>query len=245
MITPDDGYFFGIGAFETIAVEQGNPQFLDRHYRRLYAALNFLGIDGNFHEIEEKVQTALAEGSMNQGRKVLKLTVSEKNILVTTRDNTYTQEDYKNGFVTSFSKVRRNETSPLAYHKTLNYGDCIMEKRLAKKQGVQEPIFLNSKGQIAEGATSNVFFVKENQLFAPPLCCGMLPGIVREYLYHTYPVEERIVLPEDVPYFDEMFLTNSLLGIMPVRRLENHTFSSMETGRRLSDALRCKTPLHD
>lgn len=237
MFIPDDGYYFGIGAFETIAVENGMPQFLSQHYRRLLSALEFLNLTVDFHQIEEKVKLALTDKEMQKGRKVLKITVSEKNILVTTRNNNYQKCDYEKGFVTALSNVRRNETSPFTYHKTLNYGDCILEKRLAKEMGIQEPVFLNTKGQIAEGATTNVFFVKNQQLISPPVSCGMLPGIMREYLYSAYPIKEQIIMPEDIEKFDEMFLTNSLLGIMPVRKLESHFFPSMDMGRKLLKAL--------
>lgn len=237
MFIPDDGYYFGIGAFETIAVENGMPQFLSQHYRRLLSALEFLNLTVDFHQIEEKVNLALTGKEMQKGRKVLKITVSEKNILVTTRNNNYQKCDYEKGFVTALSNVRRNETSPFTYHKTLNYGDCILEKRHAKEIGIQEPVFLNTKGQIAEGATTNVFFVKNQQLISPPVSCGMLPGIMREYLYSAYPIKEQIIMPEDIEKFDEMFLTNSLLGIMPVRKLESHFFPSMDMGRKLLKAL--------
>mgnify|MGYP000553325310 FL=1 len=63
-----------------------------------------------------------------------------------------------------FSSVRRNETSPLTAYKTLNYGDCILEKRGAGKAGVDERIFLNTRGELAEGTLSNVFFLKEGKL---------------------------------------------------------------------------------
>ena len=237
MFIPDDGYYFGIGAFETIAVENGMPQFLSQHYRRLLSALEFLNLTVDFHKIEEKVNLALTGKEMQKGRKVLKITVSEKNILVTTRNNNYQKCDYEKGFVTALSNVRRNETSPFTYHKTLNYGDCILEKRHAKEMGIQEPVFLNTKGQIAEGATTNVFFVKNQQLISPPVSCGMLPGIMREYLYSAYPIKEQIIMPEDIEKFDEMFLTNSLLGIMPVRKLESHFFPSMDMGRKLLKGL--------
>lgn len=233
MFIPDEGYYFGLGAFETIAVENGVPQFLPQHYKRLKAALKFLSLDTDFSEIEEKARLALTQKEMQEGRKVLKITVSKENIFITTRANTYQKEDYEKGFFTAISNVKRNETSPFTYHKTLNYGDCIMEKRHAKEMGIQEPIFLNTRGEIAEGATTNVFFVKDGQIIAPPLCCGMLPGIIREYLYDAYTIEEQIILPEDIGEFDEMFLTNSLLGIMPVARLGSHTFSDMSAGRKL------------
>lgn len=73
-------------------------------------------------------------------------------------------------------KCCRNETSPLVYHKTLNYGDCILEKRAAAAAGINEKVFVNTKGQISEGTVSNIFFVRKNMIYTPQLSCGLLPG---------------------------------------------------------------------
>lgn len=233
MLIKDDGYYFGIGAFETIALEAGVPQFLDQHYKRLQDALRFLGIDRDLSEIRRKVNQVLADENIKTGRKALKITVSEKNIDIDIRDNKYQKEDYEKGFLTEFSKIRRNETSPFTYYKTLNYGDCITEKRNAQKKGIHEPVFLNTKGQIAEGATTNVFFIKNRKIVTPARSCGILSGIIREHLIQIYKIEEKIIFPQDIKMYDEMFLTNSLLGIMPVRKLGEYTFPSMEYGKKL------------
>ena len=238
MLQEDEGYYFGLGAFETIAVEQGKPVFLEAHYARLQRALEFFHLSVEFEEIQKNVQRALAEKQMQTGRKVLKVAVSQKNITVSTRENKYQEKDYAEGFSASYAKVKRNETSPFTYHKTFNYGDCILEKRRAMAAGIQEPVFLNTRGEIAEGATSNVFFVKDGQIVAPPLSSGMLPGIMRQYLYENYEIQEQIILPEQVAEFQEMFLTNSLLGIMPVRQLEGFVFPGMEVGHMLLEEYR-------
>ena len=238
MLQEDEGYYFGLGAFETIAVEQGKPVFLEAHYARLQRALEFFHLSVELEEIQKNVQRALAEKQIQTGRKVLKVAVSQKNITVSTRENKYQEKDYTEGFTASYAKVKRNETSPFTYHKTFNYGDCILEKRRAMAAGIQEPVFLNTRGEIAEGATSNVFFVKERQIIAPPLSCGMLPGIMRQYLYENYEIQEQIILPEQVAEFQEMFLTNSLLGIMPVRQLEGFVFHRMEVGHTLMEEYR-------
>lgn len=122
------------------------------------------------------------------------------------------------------SSIRRNETSPFTFHKTLNYGDNILEKRAAVNAGIDEKIFLNTKGQICEGTVSNIFFVKEKKLYTPTLSCGLLPGILRAYILETYDVEETVLYPEDLVKFDECFLTNSLMGIMPLFQIENVAF---------------------
>lgn len=233
MLTEDDGFYFGIGAFETIAVENGIPQFLEEHIRRLEYTMEFLGIDREIEEIREKAQKVLTDPQLKSGRKALKITVSQKNLRIDFRQNHYKSEDYERGFTTVFSGIRRNETSPLVYHKTLNYGECIMEKRKAQKSGIDEPIFLNTRGEIAEGATTNVFFIKDKEIVTPSKACGLLPGIIREYLIETCQVQEKRILPEEILDYDEMFLTNSLLGIMPVKNIGDHSFKSMELSRKI------------
>lgn len=237
MIREDEGYFFGLGAFETIAVEYGKPVWADRHLRRLAEALTFLGIDRTGGEINDALEAALENPRLQQGRYALKLTISEQNILTAIRPNPYDRQTAESGFVTAFSSVRRNETSPLVCRKTLNYGDCILEKRRAAAQGIDEPVFLNTRGEITEGAVSNVFFVREGSIITPPVSCGLLPGIAREVLMERYEIREEILRPEDAAACEEMFLTNSLMGVVPVRRLGSLTFSGTETGMRLAREL--------
>lgn len=233
MFYPDEGYYYGIGAFETIAVENGVPILFEEHKARPERAMNFLSISASMKNICEEAEKVLKSPGIKTGRKVLKIAVSEKNLIITFRENTYTAEDYKRGFVTAISQVRRNETSPFTYYKTMNYGDCLFEKRRQKANGADEPIFLNTKGEICEGATTNVFFVKNSEIFTPPVSCGILPGIMREYICSRYAVRECIIRPEEVSCFDEMFLTNSLLGVMPVISLNGFNFPSRKVGAKL------------
>ena len=109
MFTADEGYYFGLGAFETIAVEEGKPVFLEEHYQRLLQALQFFELQVDFEKIQQKVQEALGEEPVKIGRKVLKITVSQKNIVVSTRENTYREEDYRQGFTAAYAKSARNE----------------------------------------------------------------------------------------------------------------------------------------
>ena len=85
-------------------------------------------------------------------------------------------------------------------------------------------LFLNSRGEICEGSVSNVFFVSETGNHHPARTCGLLDGIVRRYVMKTRQVKEQVVTPEMIPEFREMFVTNSLLGIMPAARLEIMNF---------------------
>ena len=138
-----------------------------------------------------------------------------------------------------FSSVRRNETSPLTAYKTLNYGDCILENRRAHGEGMNERIFLNTKGQISEGTVSNIFFVRNGKLYTPDLSCGLLPGILREYLCETENVEETVIYPAELGRYEECFVTNSLMGIMPVKQLGEWKSESREVTNQLLKKYEC------
>ena len=220
----DEGYQFGLGAFETIAVKNRKALFLDDHIRRINNTLDFL-------EIEKKITNGMVNDYIRNIDKeyyALKLMVSEKNTIISTRDISYTKEQYEKGFKLGISEVRRNNTSPFTYHKTFNYGDCIVQKRRALKEKIDDMIFLNHLDEICECSTSNIFFVKDNKLFTPKLSCGLLPGIIREFIRDTYKASEVTISIDEIDGYDECFVTNSLLGIMPVLAIGEHVFSSRE-----------------
>lgn len=78
---------------------------------------------------KEKIAEYLSTQEMSvKMHGALKIVMSAENTFFQMRENPYMDEIYSRGFMTDLSKVRRNETSPLVYHKTLNYGDCILEK---------------------------------------------------------------------------------------------------------------------
>ena len=147
--------------------------------------------------------------------------------------NHYTPENYEKGFTMDVSKVKRNETSPLVYHKTMNYGDCILEKRNATAAGMDERLFLNTKEQVSEGTVSNVFFVRNGVICTPQVSCGLLPGILREYLCETEDVEETDIYVQDLKRYQECFVTNSLMGIMPVRQIGGIRFEEDRVTKEL------------
>ncbi len=236
---PDDGYYFGLGAFETIAVEGGAPRFLEEHLERLAGAMEVLGLGKTPGQADrftpvtaEQVLAWLARNPMERG--AIKVTVSPKNCLIEKRENHYRPEQYEQGFTAEFSDVRRNSTSPFTYIKSLSCGDCILEKRRAAAEGIDEPVFLNERGEICEGAVSNLFFIKgDGTVVTPKLSCGLLPGVVRRKLLEHGIASEAVIGPEEVPQFREAFLTNSLLGIMPLRKLGGKEFISREITERI------------
>lgn len=248
----DDGFQFGLGFFETICLKNGQPILLDWHLERINRSLQAFHIpqivtrNEVFHFLLEN-----AYGSPSENQTVtepdssfprfkmqnrlslqipalhaLKIMVSDSNKLFAFRSNPYTPEKLAAGFQLDYSPVMRNETSPLVFHKSMNYGDNILEKRRTKELGIDELVFSNSKGELCEGSTTNLFFVKDGQLCTPPVSCGMLPGVMRRFVMEHFPVQEHILTKEDISDMEECFVTNSLMGIMPVTRLGEKEFTN-------------------
>jgi para-aminobenzoate synthetase/4-amino-4-deoxychorismate lyase len=81
-------------------------------------------------------------------------------------------------------------------------------------------IFMNDRGEITEGAISNIFIRKAGRLLTPPLHCGVLPGVFRRHLLETNSdAEEQTLKVEDLESADAVFLCNSVRGLRQVKSI--------------------------
>jgi len=207
----DRGYAFGLGLFETLRVKE-KPLFLDQHCERLNRGLARLHL-GRTVEGDRILDCIQRYGIADC---VLKIAVSEKNCVLSTRPFTYTAQDYVDGFQVQWSAVRRNASSHAAYLKTFNYLDNLIERETAIQTGHDEVFFLNTSGEVAEGGCSNIFFVSDGRCMTPAIGCGVLDGIIRRWVMSRFDVNEGRYTQEQLLAADEIFITNSVVGIMKV-----------------------------
>lgn len=212
----DSGFFFGKGVFETILVKD-KPLFLYEHIERLNKSIEVLNIGENICS-DEILKLILDYNIRNC---VLKIVVTEKNIVLTTRKVNYKLEDYIKGFSIKISESIRNSKSKLTYIKSTNYLENILEREEAIKSGYDEVVFLNENGYLSEGSMSNIFIIKNNKIFTPGINEGLLPGIIRSFIIKRYNVIEKKIALEELLDADEIFITNSILGIMRISKIEN------------------------
>lgn len=223
-IKVDNGIFFGRGVFETILINK-NPIFLDKHIKRLNNAIEMLNI-GEKVEVNKVINFIIENKIKNT---VLKIVVTEKNLIFKQRKLKYTKEDYEKGFNAYFSSVLRNSTSRIVNFKTLNYLENIIEYELCQENGFNEAIFINEKGFICEGCTTNIFIIKDKQLYTPKIECGLLPGIIRSWIIDNFNVIEKNITKDEILNSDEVFFTNSLVGVIKCNKIENKIFNSKIT----------------
>jgi branched-subunit amino acid aminotransferase/4-amino-4-deoxychorismate lyase len=143
-------------------------------------------------------------------------------VLVTARSyQALPAQIYNKGYRVGVSSFRRYSQSPLSRLKSANYLLNVLAKGEAEAAGLDESLLLNERGLITEGSISNVFFVSHSGLVTPPVESGILPGITREVVMELADalginVTEGEVRLEDLGQFDEAFLTNSVMEIMPL-----------------------------
>ena len=82
------------------------------------------------------------------------------------------------------------------------------------RDGFDEALFLNTHGEVTEGAISNVFIEKNGQWATPPIACGLLAGVYRRHLLTTRPeIEERVLTLDDLRTADSVYLCNAVRGL--------------------------------
>lgn len=247
----DRGFLYGYGLFETILIKEGRPVFWRLHLERLLAGCAVLGLALPVagEEPGALVKETIRRNGVSTG--VLRLTLSagpaggESTLLLGTRPLPYSAGDYRRGFRVCFADARRNENSPLVRLKSLNYLENLLARESARRRGMDEALFLNTSGCLAEGSASNLFLVRDGRLITPHEEQGLLPGVVRRVVLEIscglgLKVEERAVHPEELAAAEECFLTSSLLGVMPLVEVAGRRIGSGRPGfwtEKLSAAL--------
>ncbi len=228
---------YGDGVFETIRLYNHQALFFKDHYQRLQHGLSVLGISlHNFPTIEEflEVIAALSIGESGAGRARIQVFRSGQGVdLPETNEAEVFIQIFSNEFFTyPKRKVRahlvegsRIHPSILTTIKSGNRLPYILAAQEAHKFGAEEGILQNTSGGLAEGNSSNMFVLNsDNQIFTPPISEGALPGIMRFRLIELlkswgYSVSERRIVPEELPDFQEIWLTNVIQGIRSVETL--------------------------
>ena len=206
--------------------------FLDRHLTRLRQGLRALNIRLNYttKELETNIHKVLVFNQLKNAR--LRLMAYQKNkslglaILALPR-KVLTNQDYSCGYAVT-SAPCTGRPAKYACVKSLDYGRYRDAYHKAVRQGFQEALLVDPKGYVFEASRSNVFFILNGALHTPALTLGPLDGITRRLIMECArerKITVKTVKPKlhDLLASDEVFLTNAIIGIMPVTRIDAKT----------------------
>jgi branched-chain amino acid aminotransferase len=236
----DRGFLYGYGLFETMRSYSGRVFCLDRHIARLADSAAFLGIKEALEpeKLEVGVLTTLKANGLEDARIRLTVTAGEgsRGIALPSTGNLTTiitvealslpsVEKYSKGLRTSIASIRRNNKSPLCRMKTLGYMENMLAHTEAVGAGCDEAILLNTDGCVAECGASNILIVESGRVVTPPVDAGILPGITRGIVIDLAAKLDIELMQESIGVerlkkAQEVFITNSVIEIMPVASIE-------------------------
>jgi branched-chain amino acid aminotransferase len=244
----DYGFLFGFGLYETVRAYNGRAFRLDNHLARLRYSGNRLGIVIHTALIREAVKDVIKANGFKQTRLRISVSIGEgsmtpnldscKHPTIAVLASEYkppSREKYQRGYLTVLSSIRRNSLSPVTYLKSANTMENMLARRDARDAGADEVLFLNEKGYLTETAGSNLFLVKDGVLKTPRYEVGILPGVTRLIVFELaaqlgIKVREVNLKLTDLLQADEVFITNSLIEIVPVTTFDGKAIAGGKPG---------------
>lgn len=248
--TFDRGFLYGDGLFETIRAYNKNPFKLEEHIARLSDSAQFLCIPFRYtcDQIRHIIGQLLAKNHLSDT--YIRLTLSRgynANGFIPVRETSptfvihtkplvpYPALWYKTGLKLIVSQTRKNASCPISRHKTLNYLTHYLIRKEALEAGAHDALILTTEGNVAECSVSNVFCVKDQAVFTPSTNANILPGITRRVVIDLcketgIQLTEKLFDLHEIATADEVFITNSLMEIMPVSSINGNVFGDALPG---------------
>ena len=234
----DHGFLFGDSVYETLRTYQHKPFLFTRHFNRMARSAKSIELElpwsreRTFQEVRRVVEAA---GLASESR--IRITVtrgvggvgpdpesckSPNVIVIVTPLSELAPSIAENGVEVMISSFQR--TTHLADAKTGNLIRTVLAQREARLAGAFEAILLTPEGWISDGITSNIYLVKGRKLMTPSREACILEGITRGAVLELagrmgLEVVEGLLQRSDIESADEMFLTSSTRGIVPIVRV--------------------------
>lgn len=244
----DAGFLHGAGLFETMRAYNGVVYRLDQHLDRLIGSAGqlLIPVAGDRNFLRQAVEQTVQANQLTEAR--VRLTISRGSLHDDPNEETsgtvlvtasalvpYPAEYYHNGMMVLLSALRLNSADPVARHKSTNYLSRLLALRKAREMGAGEALCFSETNHLAEGCISNVFLVRQGKLLTPSLQEPILPGITRAAILELaeaekIPLSEQTLTIDDLLAAEEVFLTNSIMEVMPVCRIEKHEVGQAKTG---------------
>jgi branched-chain amino acid aminotransferase len=237
----DHGFLYGYGLFQTARAYNGKMFLLEKHIQRLINAAQVIGMREKVtaEELERACRDTLKANELKEARVRVTVTNGESTalpwveaggmptVLVTAEPYMpFPEKKYNEGFKVGIASVKRCRQSVLSMMKSINYLISVIARIEATENELDENIVLNDGGYVAEGGSSNIFFVEQGRLLTPSKNNGIIPGVTREVIIKIAKkmgmrVKEADITPDVIDGFDEIFMTNCLIEVMPVVRVSD------------------------
>ncbi len=241
----DRGFQYGDGLFETIKVINKRPAFVDLHLSRLQSGCRRLYIPLPDFQILIFEAETLCKQFCTDSLAVLKLIITrgsggrgyrQPDLIQPTRIlSLHPFPDYPlsyqtEGIIARFCDTQLGLNPVLAGIKHLNRLEQVLARAEWCHSSIQEGIMLDVNHHVIEGTMTNLFYIKNNTLYTAELTSSGVAGIMRTIIMTLsslkgLDVVEHVFTKNELLCADEIFFSNSIIGIWPVKQIETHYFS--------------------
>ncbi len=242
----DRGFRYGMSVFETILIHRGRMVLGEDHIRRLQEASRAAGFSVPTGLLDSLMtRLAHADESMTcmlrvyvtagEGSPLADATASRIYIIV---EEVVMPGDGERADGWKLHLSRAPMVSVLGGWKTGNYWPHVQALAEARRNGCQEAVIPDMAGNVVSASMANLFAVIDGELRTPPLMVGARDGVVRSWVLKNSSAREDLITVDDLARATECFVTNSRIGILPVREIDGRELPSRSVGRLLYDTYR-------
>ena len=246
----DRGFLYGDSVYETVSTVQGRLFALGAHLDRLERSAARIGLRAPPRgEVERAVAETVRAAANTESRVRIMLTrgVGKLDLDPASSDDTQLivvvmpfqplpRALYDEGASAAIVSIVRNDPRAIdPAIKSGNYLNNVLALGEARRQGAHEALLCAADGSVAEGASSNVFLVKDGELRTPGLDVGILEGITRAQVLALagaagIPTRETRLAPAELRAADELFITSATRAVLPITRLDGAAIGSGSPG---------------
>jgi len=234
---------YGDALFESIRMFDGRLPFLSYHYERLLNGMEVLGYDIPAHYevsfFENEIRRLIETTEKNDQNHRIRLSVyrtdgglytpkSDKPIFIIEHKKTTDNQFFinKNGLKIGLYDEIKLPLSPLSNLKTSNALPYILAARFCKKNQLDDCIIFNQADRIAETYKANIFLMKNNKIYTPPLTEGCIEGVMRRIIIELLlemknEVIETTLSLQDLREGQGIFISNATRGVQWVAEIKD------------------------
>jgi len=235
------GLLCGWGIFTTLRIVRGEAFAYERHWRRLEkdAGIIHLPMPYAATKVRLHLQDVIRANKVGEGCARIYLVYNkagfwqseeaqpEVDLLIYTADLPSFQEPLR----LDLRQHGRHAASALAGVKTISWLNNVWSSAEAQRQGFDEVVMLNERGEVAECTAANIFAVKNGKVFTPPLSSGCLEGVTRGILFEIagdagISVIEQTLLHDDLYQADEIFVSSTNRNVLGVGEIAGHKIAA-------------------
>jgi branched-chain amino acid aminotransferase len=255
--TDDQSYRYGNGLFETMKVKNGKIVLQDLHFDRLFHSFSVLKFQLPSHIkqqmlAEQVVELCRQNNCATLARIRLSFSAGYGGLYDAVEDVQYLIECWplqdsvnelnRDGLVIDLFPDARKSCDIFSNLKSVNFLPYVMAAKYAKQKKLNDCLVMNVHERVADATTANLFWIKEKNIFTPPLAEGCIAGVMRKYLLEKmrdsdYELQEKFCEAEELDAADEIFLTNAVHAIRWVKQFRLKTYSADVT-KKLFDNFR-------